>query len=816
MPIRPDDFTDAAKESIQLSQEIVQRYRHTQWDSEHILMALLEQQKGVPADILHELDVNIEAMHAKLHQMLEDVPKVAFQSSQIFKTPRVDQLIERANAEKERMQDEFIAAEHILVALTQEDQGDVVRVLREFDVTQERVYQALQKIRGGHRVTDARAESHYRSLERYSVDLTQLAREGKLDPIVGRDAEVARAMQTLIRRTKNNPVMIGGAGVGKTAIAEGLAQRIVSGDVPEELEGRRVLALDMGSIVAGSKFRGEFEERLKAVLEEVKEAQGEIILFIDEIHTVVGAGAAEGAVDASNMMKPALARGELQCMGATTEDEYRKHIEKDAALERRFQPILVEEPDEETAVDMLRALRPRYEAHHKVKIEDDALEAAVRLSARYISDRLLPDKAVDLIDEAASKLRIDSQLLPRHLQDKESRIRQLEHEEEAASQIANYEKAAEVRAERLMLQSEYDQERAAQQSETESERVVTEEAIGALIATWTGIHVDRLLESEADRLLHMEERLHQRVIGQEKAIAAVSDAVRRARAGLKDPKRPIGSFIFLGPTGVGKTELARALAEYLFDDEQNIVRIDMSEYMEKHTVSRLIGAPPGYVGYEEGGQLTVAVRRRPFRVILFDEIEKAHPDVFNILLQILEDGRLTDGQGRTVDFKNTLIIMTSNLGTSEASRRPVGFVRETSVDEAARLHSSIDDALKKAFRPEFLNRLDDIIVFDALTSEQIHKIVDLMVREVEKRLLDHNVSISLSEAAKDWLAEKGFDTVFGARPLRRAIQRFVENPLSKMIISGEVGAGEEITVDASEDELTFVKSGEAAAVAANA
>ena len=530
----------------------------------------------------------------------------------------------------------------------------------------------------------------------------------------------------------------------------------------------------------------------------------------------MGAGAAEGAIDASNMMKPALARGELQCMGATTEDEYRKYIEKDAALERRFQRILVEEPDEETAVDMLRALRPRYEAHHKVKIEDDALEAAVRLSSRYISDRFLPDKAVDLIDEAASKLRIDSQLLPRDLQDKESRIKQLEREEEAASQIADYEKAAQVRAERLMLQSEYDQERAAALSNDTSEKVVTADAIGALIATWTGIHVDRLLESEAERLLHMEERLHQRVIGQEKAITAVSDAVRRARAGLKDPKRPIGSFIFLGPTGVGKTELARALAEYLFDDEQNIVRIDMSEYMEKHTVSRLIGAPPGYVGYEEGGQLTVAVRRRPFRVILFDEIEKAHPDVFNILLQILEDGRLTDGQGRTVDFKNTLIIMTSNLGTSEASRRPVGFATGANVDESARLHASIDEALKKAFRPEFLNRLDDIIVFDALTSEQIHMIVDLMIKEVENRLLEHEVSISLTEAAKDWLAEKGFDPMFGARPLRRAIQRFVENPLSKKIISGEVGAGEVVRVDASDGELTFVKSGESVAAAADA
>ena len=680
-------------------------------------------------------------------------------------------------------------------------------MLSESGVDTEKVYRALQQVRGGHRVTDPRAESRYRSLERFSIDLTQMAREGKLDPVIGRDTEIVRAMQTLIRRTKNNPVLIGGAGVGKTAIAEGLAQATVAGDVPDDLKGRRVLALDMGAMVAGAKFRGEFEDRLKAVLDEIKQAQGEINPFIDEIHTVVGAGAAEGAIDASNMMKPALSRGELQCLGATTEEEYRKHIEKDAALERRFQPILVEEPDVDTAIDMLRALRPRYEAHHKVKIDDSALVDAARLSQRYISDRLLPDKAVDLIDEAASKIRIDSQLLPSGMRELEARLRQLENEEEAASQRADYQRAAGLRSERLRLQEEYDRDKEKAQRGTDVETVVSSESIGKLIATWTGVPVDRLLESEADKLLHMEERLHKRVVGQDTPVTAISDAIRRARAGLKDPQRPIGSFIFLGPTGVGKTELARALAEYLFDDEQNIVRIDMSEYMEKHTVSRLIGAPPGYVGFDEGGQLTEAVRRRPFRVILFDEIEKAHPDVLNVLLQILEDGRLTDGHGRTVDFRNTLVIMTSNLGTGELSRPSVGFLRESRPeDEIARLRSSIEDALKKAFRPEFLNRIDEIIIFDPLDNDQIMQIVDLIVKEVEVRLEEHQVAISLTQAAKEWLAKEGFDPVFGARPLRRAVQRHVENPLSKKILASDFKHGDQVVVDAGENGLRFSQS----------
>ena len=801
--LKPDQFTEQAQEILGKSQEIVRRYRHSQWDSEHILMAILEQEEGVPAEILRQLGVSITDVHGRLDSLLEQAPKVANESSQIYVAPRAASLLERAKAEADRLNDEFVGTEHLFVALTQEDEGDASAILKELQIDTEKVYQALQKVRGGHRVDDPRAESRYGSLERFSVDLTQLARDGKLDPIIGRDSEIARAMQTLIRRTKNNPVLIGGAGVGKTAIAEGLAQCIVAGNVPDELKDRRVLALEMGAMVAGSKFRGEFEERLKAVIDEIKQAQGEIILFIDEIHTVVGAGAAEGAIDASNMMKPALARGELQCLGATTEDEYRKYIEKDAALERRFQPILVEEPDVETAIEMLRALRPRYEAHHKVTIEDAALEAAARLSQRYISGRFLPDKAVDLIDEASSKVRIDTQLLPSGLRDKESRLRSLEDEEEAGSQRADYEQAAELRSERLRAQDEFDSERAGLPSDKQTDMVVGSEDIGRLVAAWTGIPVDRLLESEADRLLHMEERLHERIIGQQTAVEAISDAVRRARAGLQDPKRPIGSFIFLGPTGVGKTELARALAQYLFDDEQNMVRIDMSEYMEKHTVSRLIGAPPGYVGFEESGQLTEAVRRRPFRVILFDEIEKAHPDVFNVLLQLLEDGRLTDGHGRTVDFRNTVIIMTSNLGTTEADRRPVGFLKESGSNDSVRLRSAIDEALKRTFRPEFLNRIDEIIIFDSLDSDQVQEIVKIMVKEVEDRLVERQVTISLTDAAKEWLAAEGFDPVFGARPLRRAVQRYVESPMSRRILAGEIESGDHVVVDAGDGELTF-------------
>ena len=804
------------------SQEIVRRYRHPQWDAEHILMALLEQKEGITLDLLAELGAPTDAIRASLHSVMDGVPRSAQAVTQIFMTPRAEAALSRAKAEADRLGDDFISAEHLLVALTHEQKGPVSAILKQYGVDTERVYKALHKVRGSHRVTDQRAESRYRSLDRFSIDLTQLASDGRLDPVIGREAEVARVMQTLIRRTKNNPVLIGGAGVGKTAIAEGLAQCIVSGNAPEELRDRRVLALDIGALVAGSKFRGEFEERLKAVMDEIREAEGEIILFIDELHTVVGAGAGEGSLDASNMMKPALSRGELQAVGATTEDEYRRYIERDAALERRFQPVLVEEPDPEIAIEMLKGLRPRYEAHHKVKVEDEAIEAAVRLSQRYISDRLLPDKAVDLIDEAAAKLRIDSQSKPSDIVELEARIQRLEHEELAASQRADYEQAAFHKSEKLRLQEELStlthQENGggihphpgplpSRERGNVEDMVVTAEQVGTLIATWTGIPVDRLLETEAEKLLHMEERIHHRVIGQDSAITAVSDAIRRARAGLKDPKRPIGSFIFLGPTGVGKTELARALAEFLFDDEQNMVRVDMSEYMEKHTVSRLVGAPPGYVGFDQGGQLTEAVRRRPFRVILFDEIEKAHPDVFNILLQILEDGRLTDGQGHTVDFRNTLVIMTSNLGTGSETREAVGFLRDPGrEDDSARRRATIDEALKRVFRPEFLNRIDETIVFDQLTEEETRQIVEIIVAEVSARLAEHGVAIDLTDAARDWLASEGFDRVYGARPLRRVVQRSIENPLSRLILGGEFVVGDHILADVGDGEaLSFNK-----------
>ncbi len=819
MVLRPDNFTEQAQEVLRESQEVMRRYRHTQWDAEHILMALLEQEKGVSMDVLSELSAPVEAIRASLHSAMDAGPKAVQQTNQVFLTPRAEATLNRAKAEADRLGDEFISAEHLLIALTHEQQGPLAHILKQYGVDTEKVYQALQKIRGSHRVTDQRAESRYRSLDRFSIDLTELASTGQLDPVIGREAEVARVMQTLIRRTKNNPVLIGGAGVGKTAIAEGLAQCIVSGNAPEELRDRRVLALDMGALVAGAKFRGEFEERLKAVMDEIREAEGEIILFIDELHTVVGAGAGEGSLDASNMMKPALSRGELQTVGATTEDEYRRYIERDAALERRFQPVLVEEPDPEVAIEMLKGLRPRYEAHHRVRVEDGAIEAAVRLSQRYISDRLLPDKAVDLIDEAASKLRIDSQSKPSDVVELEAQIQRLEHEELAASQRADYEEAALHKSERLRLEEELStltptlshQGRGGSGSgdmpDGDHAMVVTAEQVGALIATWTGIPVDRLLETEAEKLLHMEERIHQRVIGQDAPITAVSDAIRRARAGLKDPKRPIGSFIFLGPTGVGKTELARSLAEFLFDDEQNMVRVDMSEYMEKHTVSRLVGAPPGYVGYDEGGQLTEAVRRRPFRVILFDEIEKAHPDVFNILLQILEDGRLTDGHGRTVDFRNTLVIMTSNLGTGVEMREAVGFLRDAiGGDDSARRKAAVDEALKRVFRPEFLNRIDETIVFDSLSEEETRQIVDIIFAEVSDRLAEHGVTIDLTDEARDWLASEGFDRVYGARPLRRVVQRSVENPLSRLILGGEFVSGDHIRADVDGDGgLAFEK-----------
>ena len=808
MALRPGKFTEQAQEVLFNSQEIVRRYGHSQWDVEHILLALLELEDGLPENILDNLGVSAASMKQGLEEGLERSPKVSNEVNQIYATPRGARLLDNARAEAERLKDEFIGTEHLLIGATLEREGDAARILKEHGVDQEKVYRALMQVRGTHRVTDPRAESKYRSLEKYSIDLTGLARQGKLDPVVGRDQEVRRVMQTLTRRKKNNPVIIGEAGVGKTAIAEGLAQRIVIGDVPDVLKDRRVLALDMGALVAGSKFRGEFEERLKAVMDEVKSAEGEVILFIDEIHTVVGAGGAEGAIDASNLLKPALQRGELQCIGATTIDEYRKYIERDSALERRFQPVYLEEPTVEETVEILRALRPRYEAHHKVKIEDSSLVSAARLSHRYITDRNLPDKAVDLIDEAASKLRIDAESLPVNLKEAERQIQDLANEEDAAAQRSDYEKAAQLKTERLRLEQEYSRDRAAWLLDKKMDMIVDEGDIGALISSWTGIPVSRLLEEEAEKLLHMEENLHERVVGQEEAVVAVSEAIRRARSGLSDPKRPIGSFIFLGPTGVGKTELARALSEFLFDDEANMIRVDMSEYMEKHTVSRLIGAPPGYVGFDEGGQLTEAVRRHPFRVILFDEIEKAHPDVFNILLQILEDGRLTDGHGRTVDFRNTVVIMTSNLGTGEVGRQPFGFRRDgRDVVDEHRLRDSVQDALKRAFRPEFLNRIDEIIIFDPLTQDQIEGIVGLMAVEVQKRLTDRDITFELTPEARQWLAKEGFDPTFGARPLRRAVQRYLETPVSKAILAGEFQPGDHILIDGGPQGLTFTNQG---------
>ena len=810
MVMSADKFTRQAQEALQRSQELVRNYQHSQWDVEHALLALVALEDGLPERILRELGVDPGLVKSRLHQLLERAPKVVSGAQQIFVTPRLQRMLQVANEEAQRLHDDFISVEHLLVAAAREDAGDSAHLFRELGINQEMVYQAMQKLRGGRRVDDQNAEQRYRSLEKYSVDLTELARVGKLDPVVGRDPEIRQLMQTLTRRTKNNPVLIGEAGVGKTAIAEGLASKIIADDVPDSLRNKRVMALDMGRLVAGAKFRGEFEERLKSVIDEVTASEGEVIVFLDEMHTLVGAGAGEGSLDASNMLKPPLARGELQAIGSTTLDEYRKRIEKDPALARRFQPVYVEEPDPEQALAILQALKPRYEAHHKVTMTDAALAAAVRLSDRYVTDRKLPDKAIDFIDEAASKVRIDAGMLPPELQAMDQRRRELADLEERAHQLAQYEEAAQHRTERLRLEAEFDAQRDTDDVPDGAELTVTEKDIAQLVSNWTGIPVGQLMEGEAERLLRMEEHLHRRVVGQDEAVSAVADTIRRARSGLNDPKRPYGSFIFLGPTGVGKTELSRALAEFLFNDEESMVRLDMSEYGERHTVSRLIGAPPGYVGYDDAGQLTEAVRRRPHRVILFDEIEKAHPDVFNILLQILEDGRLTDGQGRTVDFRNTVVIMTSNLGTGEMSQRPFGLGAGVDrTQDAGKVtpeqSRAVHEALRRAFRPELLNRIDETIVFHPLSRAQIGQIVALLVAQVQERLAERGITCELTDAGCDWLVNEGFDVTYGARPLRRAIQRHLENQLSRGILSGEFAEGDHVIADVNEpgDGLTL-------------
>ena len=797
--MRYDKFTQKAQEALAIAQEVLDEYNHQELDTEHVFLSLLRQEDALVTKIVKRMDIVPELIQRKLESSLELRPKVyGGATAQIYITPRTKRLLSQARAEAQRMKDEFVGCEHLLLAIAEEREGETAKILREFNITKEKIYQSLQTIRGSQRVTDQDAENKYMALERYARDITALAKQGKLDPVIGRDNEIRRVIQVLSRRTKNNPVLIGDAGVGKTAIVEGLAQKIVDKNIPEILKDKRILSLDMGSLVAGSKYRGEFEDRLKAVMDEIKKGKGEIILFIDEMHTIVGAGAAEGAIDASNMLKPALARGELQCIGATTLNEYRKHIEKDAALERRFAPVFVSEPSVEDTIEILRGLKSKYESHHGVVIDDSAIESAAKLSDRYITERYLPDKAIDLIDEACARARIEIYSMPDDLKEMEKKMENLNAEGKEAVDMRNYERAAELRDEVEKLQKEYKQKRTEWMKQRGIDDRVAEDDIAHIVSTWTGIPVSRMKESDMDKLLKMEERIHQRLVDQDDAVVAVSDAIRRSRAGLKDPNRPIGSFIFLGPTGVGKTELAKSLAEFLFDTEEAMVRIDMSEYQEKHTVSRLIGAPPGYVGFEEGGQLTEAVRRRPYRVILLDEFEKAHADVFNILLQLLDDGRLTDGQGRTVDFKNTIVIMTSNVGSEVITES----LRNGNFDYD-KTKKSVYQILQRSVKPEFLNRVDEVIVFKPLGFDEISGIVERELKKVEKNILEFGFTIEFSDSVRDHLAHEGFDPVYGARPLRRAIQRLIENPLSKDIIAGKFKKGSIIKVNMIKGGIEF-------------